>query len=186
VVAEELAAVSPIDHAADWTRLGPTELVDHLEAVHHAYLWTELPRLSALVETIVRVHGERHPELAAIALCYDGIRADLEPHLAKEEQVLFPMIRRLDAAARLDDPAAASLQAPITVMLREHDHVGALLDRLRHLTDGHRPPDDGCATYAACFAGFAELEADTHLHVHKENNVLFPLVLRTGSSRVER
>jgi len=26
------------------------------------------------------------------------------------------------------------------------------------------------------YRGLAELEADTHLHVHKENNVLFPLV----------
>jgi regulator of cell morphogenesis and NO signaling len=178
VVAGELATVSPAENAPDWTLMGPTELVNHLEAVHHRFLWEELPRLTALVATIVRVHGERHPELAAVAECYAEIRADLEPHLAKEEQVLFPMIRRLDADARLDAPDAGALRAPIAVMLQEHDHVGALLDRLRQLTGGYRPPDDGCASYVACFAGFAELEADTHLHVHKENNVLFPLVSR--------
>ena len=63
-------------------------------------------------------------------------------------------------------------------MLAEHDRVGELLAELRRLTDGYRPPADGCASYRACYAGLAELEADTHLHVHKENNVLFPAVVR--------
>jgi regulator of cell morphogenesis and NO signaling len=64
------------------------------------------------------------------------------------------------------------------MMLREHDAVGALLARVRQLTSGYQPPADCCASYAACFAGLAELETDTHLHIHKENNVLFPLVVR--------
>jgi regulator of cell morphogenesis and NO signaling len=59
-------------------------------------------------------------------------------------------------------------------MLSEHDRVGELLARLRMLTDDYTPPADGCASYVACFTGLAELEADTHLHIHKENNVLFP------------
>ena len=68
-------------------------------------------------------------------------------------------------------------------MLSEHDAVGDLLARLRQLTDDHTPPDDGCASYAMCFAALAELEADTHLHIHKENNVLFPLVVRLEAER---
>ena len=67
------------------------------------------------------------------------------------------------------------------MMLREHDAVGELLARLRQLTGEYQPPADGCASYVACFAGLAELEADTHLHIHKENNVLFPLVIRLES-----
>jgi regulator of cell morphogenesis and NO signaling len=186
IVAGELASVAPAEAAADWTRFSPTELVDHLEATHHTYLWGELPRLSALLETIVRVHGERHPELTEVAACYAEIRADLEPHLTKEERVLFPMIRRLTAAVRAGDAPAGdraddgdtqALLGPVGVMLQEHDTVGQLLEQLRTLTDGYRPPADGCATYTACYTGLAELEADTHLHVHKENNVLFPLVL---------
>ena len=78
--------------------MGATELVDHLEATHHRYLWEELPRLSALVAKIVGVHGERHPELGDVAACYEQVRADLEPHLLKEERVLFPMIRELAVA----------------------------------------------------------------------------------------
>jgi regulator of cell morphogenesis and NO signaling len=151
--------------------------VDHLEATHHRYLWAELPRLSMLADKVFSVHAERHPELVDVATCVATIRADLEPHLTKEEHVLFPMIRALAAAEAAPTFHCGSLTNPISVMLAEHDTVGELLAQLRELTNTYRVPPDGCASYAALFSGLAELEADTHLHVHKENNVLFPAVL---------
>ncbi|CAB4872270.1 unannotated protein [freshwater metagenome] len=174
----ELAAAVTGGEVNDWISMGAAQLVDHLESTHHRYLWDEMPRLSALVAKIVAVHGERHAELRDVARCYEEVRSDLEPHLLKEERVLFPMIRELAAAELAPSFHCGSLRNPITMMLREHDTVGDLLARLRRLTNGYAPPSDGCASYVACLAGLAELEADTHLHIHKENNVLFPLVLR--------
>ncbi len=162
--------------APDWATMSVAELVDHLERTHHQYLWTELPRLTALVDKVVSVHGERHPELNEIAACYAALRDDLEPHLTKEEEVLFPMVRETAAASAAPTLACGSLTNPISVLLVEHDMVGELLVQLRELTNGYRIPADGCASYDALFTGLAELEADTHLHVHKENNVLFPAV----------
>ncbi len=106
-VAAELSTLHGDDQVAEWATLGPAELVDHIEAVHHQYLWAELPRISALVDKIVTVHGERHPELAEVQRLYNELRADLEPHLVREEQQLFPMIRQLEAAAeeRYSPPA---------------------------------------------------------------------------------
>jgi regulator of cell morphogenesis and NO signaling len=182
-VVAELNALEVQGAPAAWTSMTATELVDHLEATHHAYLWDELPRLSALVEKIRGVHGERHPELDGVAACYARIRADLEPHLLREEQVLFPMIRELDASATTPSFHCGTLLNPIRVMLAEHDTVGELLARLRSLTADFTPPADGCASYAAAYRGLAELEADTHLHIHKENNVLFPLVVRLEAER---
>jgi len=72
------------------------ELVDHIEATHHRYLWPELPRLSALIGQVRWVYGARHAELYDVARCFDVLRADLEPHLVKEEWVLFPMVARLE------------------------------------------------------------------------------------------
>jgi len=185
-VAELSAAASTTPQVAEWTTMSATELVDHLEATHHRYLWDELPRVSALVDKIVSVHGANHPELMEIAACYGRVRADLEPHLLKEERVLFPMIRELDASSTIPAFHCGTLRNPISVMLSEHDAVGDLLAQLRELTGGYQPPADGCATYAACFAAMAEIEADTHLHIHKENNVLFPNVLRLESDRSSR
>lgn len=179
-VAGELSSLTDLDEAApDWASLDMAALVDHLEATHHRYLWDEMPRLAALLDKIVAVHGARHGELEQIRDCYAEIRADLEPHLMKEERILFPMIRELATATATAAPNfhCGSLLNPISVMLREHDTVGELLARLRLLTDDYRTPADGCASYQAAFDGLARLEADTHLHVHKENNVLFPQVL---------
>jgi regulator of cell morphogenesis and NO signaling len=163
---------------ADWAGLDAGQLVDHIEATHHRYLHEELPRLSELAAKVLGVHGGRHAELAAVARTYEALRADLEPHLAKEEQVLFPMIRELAAARTTAPPTfhCGSIANPIRVMLLEHDRAGELLAALRSLTGDFTPPADACASYAALYSGLAELEADTHLHVHKENNVLFPLV----------
>ena len=105
------------------------------------------------------------------------LRADLVPHLRKEEQVLFPMIRELSTATEAPRFHCGSLRNPIAVMDREHDRAGELLAALRAESGGYRVPADGCASYQALYDGLAELEADTHLHVHKENNILFPAVV---------
>jgi regulator of cell morphogenesis and NO signaling len=168
-----LAALAPAPEPA-WATMGPAPLVDHLEATHHAYLHTDLPRLGALVKKVAAVHGARHPELQAVEATYGELRADLEPHLLKEELVLFPMVRQLAAGSA---GPCGSAQNPISVMLAEHDRVGEILEQLRRLTNGYSVPADGCASFRALYEGLAELETDTHLHVHKENNVLFPAVL---------
>jgi regulator of cell morphogenesis and NO signaling len=179
-VAADLSA-TPHTDVADagpaWEGMGG--LVDHLEVTHHAYLREALPRLMELAGKVAGVHGANHAELATVAVLVDQLRADLEPHLLKEEQVLFPMIRELAAAPASPNFRCGSLVNPIRVMLGEHDTVGGLLAELRTVTGQYRVPDDGCGSYRALYAGLAELEADTHLHVHKENNVLFPMVIET-------
>lgn len=176
-VLETLAEVE-LDTVPDWVAMGPAELVDHLESTHHHYLHTELPRLGVLAQKVAGVHGARHPELLDLLADLKELRDDLEPHLAKEERSLFPMIRELCAAA--DGPVpfhCGSLRNPISMMLVEHDRAGELLETLRDGTDDYTVPDDACASYRALYRGLAELESDTHLHVHKENNLLFPAVL---------
>lgn len=165
------------DHRpAAWTSMDAAQLVDHIEATHHRYLWRELPRFTALLDKVRSVHAARHPELDTVASCFDALRAELEPHLLNEERVLFPMIRELVATETMCESRREWLRHPISVMMREHDAAGALLAGLRELTDGYTPPADGCASYELLYRGLAELESDTHLHVHKENNVLFPMV----------
>jgi regulator of cell morphogenesis and NO signaling len=181
-VADELSAAHADEPAAAWAALEPAELVDHIEAVHHEYLWEQLPRISALVDKIVGVHGDRHPELAEVQRLYTDLRADLEPHLGREEQELFPMIRRLAAATDGSQSDTRALTAQIDALADEHETVGELLDELNRVTSGYVTPEDGCASYAACYRALADLEADTHLHVHKENNLLFPVARAAPST----
>ncbi|MGH9134819.1 MAG: iron-sulfur cluster repair di-iron protein [Ilumatobacteraceae bacterium] len=171
-VAAELATVGTSEPPAAWASLATSELVDHVESVHHRYLWAELPRIAALVDKIVAVHGDRHPELFQLQRLYVELRADLEPHLTREEQSLFPLVRQLDAARSRSE--IEPLVEQIELLSGEHETVGELLEQLRRVTDGYATPADACASYTACYRALADLEADTHLHVHKENNLLFP------------
>ncbi|MFQ5557050.1 MAG: iron-sulfur cluster repair di-iron protein [Acidimicrobiales bacterium] len=182
-VDSQLAAESRVAATDDWSSLGAADLVDHVEVTHHGYLRRELPRLSDLMRRVVDVHGGRHRELNEVAATLRELRDDLEPHLLKEERILFPMVRALMASESAPELHCGSLRNPIGVMRVEHDRVGELLRRLRDLTGGFVVPDDACTSYRELHTGLAELEADTHLHVHKENNVLFPAVVAEESRR---
>ena len=175
VVLQDLAAQPTAE--GDWVNLGIAELVDHIESTHHRYLHEELPRLVALATKVRDVHSERHPELTEVARVVTALHHELEPHMLKEEQVLFPMIRELAASEGVPSFHCGSLANPIRVMLVEHDQAGELLDELRTLTGDHQPPADACGSYKALYSGIEQVEADTHLHVHKENNLLFPTVI---------
>jgi regulator of cell morphogenesis and NO signaling len=139
-----------------------TELTEHLESTHHVYLKKALPRLVALMDKVHQAHSPRHPELTRLQTVVENLRADLEPHLLKEEQILFPLIRQLEAA-----------QGPIRVMRSEHDGAGELLKEMRTLTNVYVVPKDGCQSFQLLYEGLKELEEDTHLHIYKENNILF-------------
>jgi regulator of cell morphogenesis and NO signaling len=181
-VAHELAAV--VDEAgAEIDRLEPVALVEHILRTHHDYLHEELPLLVALAEKVRDVHGTRHPELARVAELAREIRDDLDPHLAKEERVLFPAIRHWVGGQR--SFPFGTLDNPIRMMMLEHDRAGELLDELRSVTSGYRPPADGCASYVMLYSRLEHLERDTHRHVHLENNVLFPAVTAETASRSE-
>lgn len=175
--AEVAAALdaAPVEGDTTWTTMSPAELADHIVATHHRYLWEELPLLEALAAKVAGVHGERHPELADVDRLVRAVRADLEPHLTREELVLFPAIHALAGGQRTF--AFGDVGNPIRQMAEEHDAAGELLAELRRVTAGYAVPDDGCASYRSLYERLEALEHDTHLHIHKENHTLFPAAL---------
>lgn len=154
--------------------LSLTEIVDHIERIHHAYLHTELPRLEKMVAKVAAVHGEKEPRLAQIKDIFLALSTELTPHLMKEEQVLFPMIRQLESSDRLPEFHCGSLANPVHQLESEHDEAGVALAQLRQLTDDYSPPEWACNTYRAMLDALLIFEQDLHQHIHKENNVLFP------------
>jgi len=159
----------------DWRAARLADLCGHIVATHHAFLRRELPRLRDLLGKLARVHGNRHPELRDVLAVFEPFAAELISHAAKEEQVLFPLITWIESG---DVPPTPFVLQPIKVMEAEHGDAGRALSEMRRLTGGYAVPADGCNTYRAAMAGLAELEADTHAHVHKENNILFPRAAR--------
>ncbi|WP_395145891.1 iron-sulfur cluster repair di-iron protein [Armatimonas sp.] len=160
----------------DPTNMPLTELANHIEQTHHAYLHTELPRLSILLDKVVAAHGKHVPYLAELQTLFTDFRVDLEQHMAKEEMMLFPWIRRNEAAPSIE-AHTTGLAEPIAVMETEHEAAGDALVQFRALTGGYITPPQACGTFRALLDGLATLEWDMHQHVHLENHLLFPRAL---------
>ncbi len=166
-IEEELAAAGAAGECWDQAPLG--DLVIHIIAAYHRPLEAELPRLEAMARKVLEVHREKQPEmLAELLAVFRGLKTELEDHLAKEEQILFPMIRK--GEGMLAD-------GPIAIMEQEHEAAGAALRRLRELTGGFQVPEEACNTWRALWHGLACLEEALHQHIHLENNILFPRAL---------
>ncbi len=161
------------DGERDWGTASMTDLCNHIESTHHAYLKQELPRLEFLTTKVADRHGSRRAELIEIRDVLLGLKAELESHMAKEERILFPMCRTLDTAEKAPSFHCGSVNNPIEAMVAEHEDAGGALSRLRRLSDDYTPPADACNTYRAMFDSLHQLERDMHQHVHKENNILF-------------
>jgi regulator of cell morphogenesis and NO signaling len=172
-----------------WKGLSP--LIDHLLEVHHTFTRSQLELLRSLSAKVLKVHGERHPELKEIALILQVLDEELQHHLLKEEKVAFPYLLQLERAARgerlegMPFPFYAFANGPQQVLMGDHESAGEQLRQLRRLTGDHIPPPGACVSFQAFYRGLADLEKDLHLHIHLENNVLFPMAqeLAAGSRK---
>jgi regulator of cell morphogenesis and NO signaling len=180
-VARDLATASesPAADATDWTAAPLRALIDHIVSTHHEYLKLELPRLTAMMTKVAAAHREHHGAmLEPLGETFLALRDELESHLMKEEMVLFPLVRSLEAAALAGLPSppshCGSVNNPIRVMVHEHDNAGSALVRMRQLTADYAVPADACNTFRGLLHGLRELEGDLHRHIHLENNILFP------------
>jgi regulator of cell morphogenesis and NO signaling len=155
----------PEEAACDVAGLSDAELCEHIVSVHHARLREDLPRLTGLLDKVVRAHGKDEPRLVFVRAAFADLRAELERHTEDEEAVLFPAI-------------VAGAGGEVASFEDDHDAAGALLERLSELTDGYDLERARCNTHRTTLHALAELQADLHAHIHEENNVLFPRVAR--------
>jgi regulator of cell morphogenesis and NO signaling len=166
-IQSELAAPDATEVRWDQAPLG--DLIEHILATYHKPLKEELPRLEEMARKVVGVHGDKQPEkLPELLSVYLGLKAELDQHMVKEEQILFPMIQT---------GQGAMTGGPISVMEHEHESAGNALKRLRELTNGYDVPEEACNTWRALWHGLAALEDSLHQHIHLENNILFPRAL---------
>lgn len=160
------------DKSRDWREAPSEEIIQFVVNTHHAYLNAEMPILSEFVTKILRVHGPSHPELSQLHKLYHSLKMELEQHLIKEEEILFPAILayeenpseelRLKAASQLDEIDS------------EHTGAGDILKEMREITSDYTLPEGACRTYTLTFQKLVEMESDLFEHIHLENNILFP------------
>ncbi len=134
--------------------------------------------LQVLIPRVLAAHGTKDPRLAELAAVVRTFEEDMQDHMVREERVLFPWLRRLERKSEIHSGPPWSVRRPISCMVHDHDDAGAALARMRSLTDNFTPPPKACTTYRSMLRTLQELEQDTHVHVHKENEILFPAGIR--------
>ncbi|GAA3575318.1 iron-sulfur cluster repair di-iron protein [Snuella lapsa] len=157
-------------------------LTQYIEKKHHRYVEEKVPVLRQFLDKLCRVHGERHRELLEINALFIASSKELAAHMKKEELILFPFVKKMVQATLDHNPIQApqfgTVENPITMMMQEHDNEGERFRKIAELTNNYTPPVDACNTYRVTFAMLDEFEKDLHLHIHLENNILFPKAIK--------
>ena len=153
-------------------------LAEYIEKKHHRYVEEKIPVLKQFLDKLCKVHGSRHPELFEINNLFIASAGELAAHMKKEELILFPFIKKMVSASisgqPIQMPGFGTVENPIAMMMIEHDNEGERFRKIAELTNNYNPPADACNTYRVTFAMLNEFEQDLHLHIHLENNILFP------------
>jgi regulator of cell morphogenesis and NO signaling len=158
-------------------RLTLSGLIDHIIETHHTFVVENLVSIPPYLEKLADVHGANHPELKKVEALFHDIVQELTDHLQKEEEILFPYIKKMEAGAGDSIKGYASFSELLDVLHSEHDAAGNGMRTINELTGGFVPPADGCNTYRVGLAKLKAFENDLHRHVHLENNILFPKAL---------
>jgi regulator of cell morphogenesis and NO signaling len=156
----------------DWRAASSKAIIGQIITKHHDYLRSEMPLLSEFTSKILRVHGPHHAEsLEPLYRYFHEVKQELEQHMAKEEEELFPLI--LQHEENPTDELFHQIEGKLEELEREHEHAGDLLKKMREVTDNYTLPEGACRTYSLTFHKLEEFESDMFEHIHLENNILF-------------
>lgn len=151
-----------------WQGRTTAALIEHIQTAFHDKHREELPRLAAMAQRVEAVHANKESCPKGLHAFLEVMGRDLEEHMRKEEEVLFPAIL---------SGAGPAITMPIQVLEKEHEDHGESLEELRRLAFQFEPPEEACGTWRALYLGLAELESELMRHIHLENYVLFPKAL---------
>jgi len=168
----EMTTVNAMHNFNEWNL---DFLCDYIVNTHHKTVMKLLPQLTVYTQKIAQVHGANHQELIAISALFAEINTELLQHLRNEEEVLFPAIKEL--LINNSDEAKATIISEINRMKGEHEFAGGAMDKINVLSDNYSVPADGCSTYQVAYKLLEQFEDDLHIHVHLENNILYPKAL---------
>ncbi len=166
------------DESVDFDAWPLDILVDYIRKRHHAYVEEKTPIIKSYLDKIESVHGANHPELKQVRDIFFEIGGELTVHMKKEELMLFPFIKRIqhakDTRTVASSPLFVSVEKPIDMMMDDHAVEGEKFRKIATLANQYQLPADACNTYAVTYQLLKEYEEDLHLHIHLENNILFP------------
>lgn len=153
-------------------------LIDYIVNNHHSYVRNAIPQMMPHIEKVALKHGNKHPELEDVKSLFKEVAEDMISHIQKEETILFHIIRYLVDCGKFNERPKINgfktVKNPIESMEAEHTNAGGAMEKIRNLTNNFTPPADACNTFKLTYKELEDFEKDLHIHVHLENNILFP------------
>ena len=167
----------PADNVHNFNEWDLGFLCDYIINTHHKFVLKSLPELVQYTGKIAMVHGDRHPELSEVETLFSEINRELLQHLKNEEEVFFPAIKEYQRSR--SDESRETIIKQINKLSGEHEFAGGAMDKINSITGNYNVPDDGCNTYHVTYKLLQQFEDDLHVHVHLENNIVFPKALKS-------
>ncbi|GAA0117940.1 iron-sulfur cluster repair di-iron protein [Clostridium perfringens] len=157
----------------DWREKSSEELISHIVETHHGETFRLLKEIDPLMVKVFRVHFSHDPELLMkVHSLFGKLKCELEEHLLKEENILFPLMIKYDKAK--DKEEKKEIEEDIRIIVNEHEAAGDILKELAEVTADYKVPEWGCISFKLLYDYLHDLEKDLFIHIHKENNILFP------------
>lgn len=167
----------------NWKSQPTANLIEHLVTMHHYWSTEIIPLIESLLERVEAEpdHASSLPSIKRMRRLFTRLRYELEQHLRKEENVLFPAILNMDRCLASGQPLPpqpyGSVMNPIALMESDHDADARMWDEMHDLTYGYAPPENSPESIRLLFRELHKLETAIHEHTHLENNILFPRVI---------
>ena len=161
-------------------------LTKYIMQLHHGFIQNQTRFVGELAYKVADSNRSTHPEIRAVADLFNRTGKKLEELALHEEKELFPYLISLsDAESKghaLKDGKLGHVAVPISFIQAESEQVAAGLRQIREMTHHYMAPAYTSSTCPILYKLLAAYEEDTLLHLHLENNILFPKAVKTEHS----
>ena len=153
-------------------------LIAHIVEYHHQYIKKTLPEILVNLDSLCGQSGMRYPDILEIRRLFEAGAQGLISHLHKEETVLFPYMRNLEAARAAGQPLpgfhCATVGVPVSIMIEEHGIENERLGRIAILGGSYEMQRWVDPLWEKALRQLRNFELNLHRHIHLEDNLLFP------------
>ena len=179
-ITNDIEKLNSTKNEKNYNKMSVNALIKHIIETHHKYVKEKIPTIKDFAKKVSKVHGKNYPETNLIYHLFLRLSDELLDHMNKEEEILFPKIKILidKTYSKSVFFSYGTILNPIKMMEMEHESAKKVLKEIEELSNKYTPPLSACNTYRALYNSLEEFQDDLHIHIHLENNILFPKVLK--------
>ncbi len=147
-------------------------LLDSIVGIYHDDVRRQLRQIQHTMVNIAGKYGLCYQQLHPIAELFVELESELRLHLVRQEQALFPWLRRSKALGEAGATPGTEMMQVIQRVRQTDSRIEALFCEIRELTGGYARPVDSCAAYRQIVFALSQLDEQTRKHFQVERELL--------------